>query len=201
MQLVYSPASPFVRKVNVIIHETGLKDKIELLSVQTNALASAKTARDANPLGKIPTLLLEDGTKIFDSRVICQYINAKTNSTLYPRKRLWEILTLEALSDGIMDAAVLIVYESRLRQDAKRSKDWVEAQWLKITQSLDELEKKCFEAILGDLNMGQLALACALGYLDFRHKNGNWRHGRKFLASWNEDIQKRASLISTIPTN
>ena len=199
MQLIYSPASPFVRKVSVTIHETGLTDKIELLSVKTNALNSAEIAQKANPLGKIPSFLLDDGKKLFDSRVICLYLNTKTGSKLYPHKILWEVLTLEALADGIMEAAVLMVYETRLRPEGKRSEEWVDAQWAKISQSLDELERKGFEAIFGDLNIGQLALACALGYLDFRQNNRNWRDERNFLSDWNDSIQNRASLKSTIP--
>ena len=199
MQLIFSPVSPFVRKVNVMRHELHLVDIISLVPVQTTALSIDLIARAANPLGKIPALVLDDQKTLFDSRVICRYIDDISDAGLYPKDKLWDVLTLEALADGIMESAVLMVYESRLRPEKKRFETWVEAQWNKITNALDALENNEFIALEGDLHFGQLAVACALGYLDFRHPDRNWRKGRPSLNNWYTRIQDRASMRATFP--
>ena len=121
MKLIFSPASPFVRKVRVMVHEAGLLERVEDMVVTTTALATDPVARRANPLGKIPALILDNGQAIFDSRVICRYLDDLSCVGLYPAERLWDVLTLEALADGIMEAAVLMVYETRLRSEEQRS--------------------------------------------------------------------------------
>ena len=199
MKLIFSPASPFVRKVNVMRHEAELFDKISFTPVQTTALSTDPAARSANPLGKIPALVLDNGKVLFDSRVICRYLDDLSGAGLYPQANLWDVLTLEALADGIMESAVLMVYEARLRPEEKRFETWVEAQWGKITHSLDALERQEFTAMEGDLHFGQLALACALGYLDFRHPERDWRDGRTSLDSWNNVVQDRDSMRATLP--
>lgn len=118
MKLIYSPASPFVRKVSVLIHELDLSDKVALAPVSTTALNTSTDARAANPLGKIPALVLDDGPTLIDSRVICRYLNDLVGAPFYPADHLWDVLTLEALTDGIMEAAVSMVYETRLRPEA-----------------------------------------------------------------------------------
>ena len=115
MKLISSPASPFVRKVRAVILETGLGDRIEELRVATTPLATADAARAANPLGKIPALIRDDGRALHDSRVITRYFDARANGGLYPETRLWEVLTLEATADGILDSALSMVYEARFR--------------------------------------------------------------------------------------
>lgn len=199
MKLIFSPASPFVRKVNVMRHEAELVDKISLTPVQTTPLSTDPAARAANPLGRIPALALDNGKMLFDSRVICRYLDDLSGTGLYPQVNLWDVLTLEALADGIMESAVLMVYEARLRPEENRFETWVEAQWGKITHALDALERQEFTAMEGDLHFGQLALACALGYLDFRHPERNWRDGRTSLDSWNNVVQDRDSMRATLP--
>ena len=201
MKLIFSPASPFVRKVRVMVHEAGLLERVERVAVTTTALATDPVARVANPLGKIPALILDNGQAIFDSRVICRYLDDLSGVGLYPADRLWDVLTLEALADGMMESAVLMVYETRLRSEQQRSAQWVEAQWGKIVNALNALESNRFPVIEGALNFGQLALACALGYLDFRHDAFAWREGRPTLSSWYSEIQDRTSLKDTIPSN
>ena len=201
MKLIFSPASPFVRKVRVMVHEAALLERVEDVAVTTTALATDPAARAANPLGKIPALILENGQAIFDSRVICRYLDDLSGAGLYPSDQLWDVLTLEALADGIMESAVLMVYETRLRPEEQRSAQWVDAQWSKITHALDALETNGFPAMEGALNFGQLALACALGYLDFRHDAVAWREGRPALSGWNKELQDRTSLKNTIPSN
>ena len=200
MKLIFSPASPFVRKVRVVIEESGLTDKVTPMPVQTTPLATDPAARSVNPLGKIPVLILDDGKSLFDSRVICRYLNDISGAGLYPSERIWDVLTLEALADGIMDAAVLMVYEARLRDEENRSATWVEAQWEKITHALDALERQEFAAMQGDLNIAHLATACALDYLDFRHGARDWRKGRAALDAWHSQTAQRASLKTTLPS-
>lgn len=200
MKLIFSPASPFVRKVRVVIDESGLTDQVTPVPVQTTPLVTDPAARNANPLGKIPALVLDDGKSLFDSRVICRYLNDISGAGLYPAERIWDVLTLEALADGIMEAAVLMVYEGRLREAENRSVTWVEAQWEKITHALDALERQEFTAMQGDLNIAHLATACALDYLDFRHGAREWRKGRAALDEWHSQIARRTSLQTTLPS-
>lgn len=200
MKLIFSPASPFVRKVRVVIDESGLTDHVKPVPVQTTPLVTHPAARNANPLGKIPALVLDDGKSLFDSRVICRYLNDISDAGLYPAERIWDVLTLEALADGIMEAAVLMVYEGRLREAENRSVTWVEAQWEKITHALDALERQEFAAMQGDLNIAHLATACALDYLDFRHSALDWRKGRAALDKWHSQVARRTSLKTTLPS-
>ena len=201
MKLVYSPPSPFVRKVTTLIHHADLNDRIELINSKTTALSVAEEARAANPLGKIPVMILGDGKAIFDSRVITRYLDEFAGSNLYPQEKIYDILTLEALADGIMESAVSITYESKLRPDNEQSPSWMEAQWSKVLHAVKALDDEQFKAMDSDMNMGQIAIACALGYLDFRHNARQWRSGHSNLASWNDKMLKLPALIKTIPTD
>ena len=199
MKLLMSPPSPFVRKVRVVIRETGQLDAIEEVAVTTSALDTHPGLMAANPLGKIPALIREDGPAIYDSRVITRYLDARVGAGLYPDARLWEILTLEATADGIMEAGVLMVYEGRLRPEAQQSPQWVEAQWGKLSRSLDAVTARWLSHLAGPLNMGQIAIGCALGYLDLRHDARGWREGRDALAAWFADFSQREAMIDTRP--
>ncbi len=201
MKLVSASASPFVRKVRVLLHETGQTDDVEMVPVKTSPVATAPDARDANPLGKIPALIREDGRAIFDSRVICRYLDARAGGGLYPEDRLWDVLTLEAMADGIMDAAVLITYEGRLRAPELQDHGWLDAQWSKIAHTLDALESGWMDDLNGPRDMGQFALGCALGYLDFRHDARNWRDGRPALAEWFATFSDLESMRATAPSD
>ena len=201
MKLVYSPPSPFVRKVTTLIYHANLNESIELINVKTTALSVAEEARAANPLGKIPVMILEDGKAIFDSRVITRYLDDFAGSNLYPQDKIYDILTLEALADGIMESAVSITYESKLRPQNEQSPSWMEAQWSKVLHAIKALDDGQFQAMDSEMNMGQIAIACALGYLDFRHDARQWRSGHSNLASWNDKMMKLPALIKTIPTD
>ena len=201
MKLVYSPPSPFVRKVTTLIYHANLNDRIELINVKTTALSLAEEARAANPQGKIPVMILEDGNAIFDSSVITRYLDDFAGSNLYPQDKIYDILTLEALADGIMESAVSITYESKLRPQNEQSPSWMEAQWSKVLHAVKALDDGEFKAMDSGMNMGQIAVACALGYLDFRHDARQWRSGHSNLASWNEKMIKLPALIKTIPTD
>lgn len=198
-QLLMSPASPFVRKVRVLIREAGRDAEVEEVRVQTSALATDPAILPYNPLGRIPVLIREDGPALLDSRVICRYLDAQFQAGLYPEIRLWEVLTLEALADGMADSAVSMAYEVRLRPPEHQFPDWVEAQWAKVARALDALEADWTDHLAGPLDMGQLALACALGYLDFRHGARAWRDGRPRLAEWEARMGERPSLRATAP--
>ncbi|MFZ1727673.1 MAG: glutathione S-transferase [Albidovulum sp.] len=200
MRLYHSPTTPFGRKVVVLLHETGLLKEVSVVNAAGTPLAPDGMPLAQNPLGKIPALERGDGPAIYDSRVICRYLDDRAGGQLYPAApRLWETLTLEATADGMLDAAILMVYESRLRPEDKRFADWVEGQWAKIARALDALESRWIGHLNGPLDMGQLAMACALSYLDFRHDARGWRDGRPELASWYKRVAARPSMKATEP--
>jgi len=200
MQLFDNPASPFCRKVKVLLHETGQADAVDLSFCIGHPTSSERMPIDRNPLGKLPTLLLDDGRALYDSRVICRYLDARAGAGLYPAEpALWDTLVLEALADGILDAAVLIVYEARCRPEEIRSDDWVAGQWSKIVRGLDALGGAWRSHLEGPLDTGQIAAGCALGYLDFRHPGRDWRAGRDWLAGWFETFGARPSMQATLP--
>ncbi|NNK78162.1 MAG: glutathione S-transferase family protein, partial [Litoreibacter sp.] len=172
-----------------------LKD-LEIVFSVGSPVDSSQMPTSLNPLGKIPALVLENGKTLFDSRVICRYLDEMAGNRYYPKSDLYDVLTLEALADGIMDAAILMIYEVRCRDDGERSEAWVEGQWAKVVRALDRLEA---EGVTGTINMGQIALGCALGYLDFRHQDRNWRENRPTLAAWFEGFSKRMSMAETVP--
>lgn len=199
MKLHWAPASPFARKCVVCLHETGQFEEVELVLRGGTPLATENMPVAQNPLGKIPTLERDDGPAIFDSRVITRYLDARAGGALYPQARIWETLTLEALADGIMDAAILMTYERRVRPEEIRFADWVEAQWLKISRALETLERQWMSHLEGPLDMGQIGTACALAYLDFRHGERNWRAGHPALADWEKRFSERPSMKATVP--
>ncbi len=199
MQLIASPLSPFVRKVRVLLHETGLIQQVEVINLATTPIETDPRAASANPLGKIPALVREDGATLYDSRVITRYLDDLAGAGLYPEARLWEILTLEATAEGIMEAAVLMTYEGRFRPENMQYAPWVEAQWAKIARALDALETRWISHLSGRLDMGQVATGCALGYLDFRHDGRGWRQGHPALADWFTGFAQRESMAATAP--
>jgi glutathione S-transferase len=199
MKLYSSPTSPFVRKVLVTIHEAGITG-IELMTVKGNPLVPGTLPVDRNPLGKVPALDLDDGSTLYDSRVICRFLDVHAGAGLYPAApKLWDCLTLEATADGLLDAAVLMVYEQRLRPEDLRYGPWVEAQWLKVTRALDAIEDRWIADLEAPLTAAQIAVGCALGYLDFRLGARDWRPGRPRLKAWSEVFAARPSMVATVP--
>lgn len=200
MRLYHSATSPYVRKVMVTLHETGQLEQVELVSAAGNPVAPGTMPVAVNPLGKVPTLERPDGPAIYDSRVITRYLDSIVGGGLYPDgPRVWETLTLEAAGDGITEAAVLMVYERKLREEAAQSAAWVEGQWTKIARALDALEDRWLAHLAGRIDAGQIAVGCALGYLDFRHAGRNWRAGRPGVARWFEQFAERPSMVATRP--
>ena len=199
MELVYSPASPFVGMTVVMAHETGLIDQITLKTITTNAFETAVEAAAANPLGKIPALIRPEGGALYDSRVICRYLDARAAAGLYPEARLWEVLTLEATAQGICDCAVSMAYERRLRPEEKQSSEWIEAQWAKVARALDAIEARWMSHLYGPLDASHIAVGCALGYIDLRHDARAWRETRPGLAAWYQKFAERPSMQATAP--
>ncbi|MBL9046306.1 MAG: glutathione S-transferase [Tabrizicola sp.] len=201
MKLYHSPTSPFVRKVMVLLHAAKATDKVSLVPAAGTPLAPGTMPIDHNPLGKIPALERDDGPAIYDSRVITRYLDDVLKAGLYPTSpRLWEVLTMEATADGITDAAVLIRYELHVRPEGSRSQDWAEGQWHKIDRALTAVESRWMAHLSGPLDMGQIALGCALGYLDFRHSDRDWRRGRPALAAWAAAFMDRPAMQATRPS-
>ncbi|MCP1168120.1 glutathione S-transferase [Limimaricola litoreus] len=199
MKLLTSPASPFARKVRIVLHETGQADEVTEIAAATDPFGDPVDVIHANPLGKIPALVRDDGPALYDSRVITRFLDARAGGRLYPEARIWEVLTLEATADGIMDAALAMVLELRLRAEGERSPKWIEGQWRKVERGLDAIEDRWISHLGGQLDMGQIAVACALGYLDLRHAARDWRAARPQLAQWADRFSARDSMIATAP--
>jgi glutathione S-transferase len=200
MQLYTSPTTPFGRKVMIQILESGLQDRVEVQTVAGSPLDPGSLPLDRNPLGKIPALVPQGGEAIYDSRVICRYLDQLSGAGLYPAgDALWPVLTLEATADGILEAAVLIVYEARLRPEEARYGPWVEAQWSKISRALDAIEARWLPLLDRPLTMAHVATGAALGYLDFRHAARDWRQGRPGLAAWEKTFSARPAMVATRP--
>ena len=201
MKLYSSPASPFARKVRIVAHELGLP--LEVLDIAT---ANNEELRRVNPLGKIPVLILDDGSALFDSPVICEYLNDKGNGKFFPGTSMWSTtsgrwraLMLQALGDGICDAAVSRVVEGRLPIE-KQNGDMIARHLDAVTRGLDALERAC--AKFAEFpTIGEIAAGCALGYLDFRLPELQWRATRPQLAAWVEKFNNYASVRATQPAN
>ncbi|HTR83478.1 MAG TPA: glutathione S-transferase N-terminal domain-containing protein [Reyranella sp.] len=196
MKLAYSPASPYVRKVTACAIKRGINDKVERLKIGTTDPALLQY----NPLSKVPTLIADDGTCLYDSPVICEYldsIGAAPKLFPAPGPARWKALTQEALGDGILDATQPRRREIALPQDEGR-KSYIALQQGKVKAALAEFEKQADS--LGNLDtIGEITIGCALGYLDFRYANEPWRPGHPKLTAWYEKVAKLAPLAETVP--
>lgn len=200
MKLYHAAASPFVRKVMIVLHETGQMDDVEVHTVATSPTNPDAGVGAANPLRKIPALERDEGGTLYDNRVICAYLNDRAGASLYGSGAgKWDILTLEATADGLMDAAVALSYEGRLRPEDKQWDDWKEAQWGKVASACKALNDRWMSHLTGPLNIGQIGVAAALGYVDFRHDARGWRTGCDALANWHAEFAKRDSYVATPP--
>lgn len=200
MELYHAAASPFVRKVMICLAETGQTDAVTLVPAGGSPIDPGSMPLAHNPLGKIPALSRDDGPALYDSRVICRYIDHLSGGKLYPEApRLWETLTLEATADGIMDAAILMIYETRCRAADKQDPAWVEAQWAKVARALDTIEERWMPYLAGPFDAGHIAVVSALGYLDFRQPARDWRALRPALAAWAETALARDTVAATAP--
>ena len=196
MKLAFSAASPYVRKVMACAIARGLKDKIEIWKIGTTDPALLPV----NPLSKVPTLVTDDGVSLYDSPVICEYLDSiGTAPKLFPAAgpARWKALCQEALGDGILDATQPRRREIALPQDDGR-KGYIELQQGKVSRALDVLEKEADS--LGLLTtIGEITIGCALGYLDFRYANEPWRPGHPKLDAWYAKAVKLPPLAETMP--
>lgn len=200
MKLLYSPSSPYVRKVLVLAIETGLDRNIEKVPVTTTPVAPAPEVSARNPIAKIPALIA-DGMTLYDSPVVCEYLDSKhRKKKLFPAKgkARWTALRQQALGDGLLDAALLARYEGFLRPPDRRWADWSDGQMAKINNALNAMEKEA-ASLKGSPTIGHVTFACALGYLDFRFADLDWRDKRKKLAAWYAKFAQRPSMKTTMP--
>jgi glutathione S-transferase len=200
MKLFYSQTSPFVRKCLVAAHELGIAERLELVPAAAHPVNRDRAVVDKNPLGKIPTLVTDEGHALFDSRVICEYLNALGNGHLLPAagEARFVVLTDQALADGLMDAAVLVRYEAVARPENLRWADWSGGQMEKVISALADFERRAV-AREGRVDLGTIALGCALGYLDFRYAELGWRERHPSMARWYEQFGSRESMTRTRP--
>lgn len=185
MILRSAAASPFVRKVRIAASVLGLTDKIEVRDADTND--PVDSIRVENPLGKIPALILDDGTAYYDSRVIVEYLDHLAGGgRIIPRAApaRFEALRLQALCDGILDACLLLVYENRYRPADKHVQSWIDRQADKVARGLAALEAAP-PKLASVPDVGQIALACLLGYRDLRF-GGSWRKDYPRLLAWHD---------------
>ena len=197
MKLYYSLASPYVRKVRMAALEVGVAERIDL--VLTDAWSVTEGLPQDNPLCKVPTLVLTDGTPLYDSPVICEYLDHLAGGGLFPPSgpARWTALRLQALGDGLCDAAVLRRLEV-MRTENLRSTAWIDRQKAAMVRACDVLEADA-EHLSGSVTIGTLAVATALGYLDLRFADDDWRAGRHRLAAWFAEAGRRPSFQATRP--
>lgn len=199
MQLYSSTASPFGRKVTVSAHELGLAGRIQIRNIRLSPGRPHAELRTHNPLSKVPALITDDGEALYDSAVICEYLDSLAGGNrLFPAPgpARWTALRRQALGDGLAEAAALVRYEQIARPTTLRWQEWIESQFLRIRAGLDALEK---ESLDGPFDIGAISLACALGYLDLRFPGERWRETHPQLAAWLATVSGRPSLAATRP--
>lgn len=198
MKLYCSHTSPFARKVRVLIREKGATAHVTEESV--SAMEDPASLHQANPLGKVPALILHDGSSYFDSPLICEYLDVTLEGpSMIPASHVerFRVLRHQALADGIMDAAVSIVFE-RNRPEVQRSDLWI-GRWSRaIERSLAVLDDEVV-SLDGPVDLGSIAVGAALGYLEFRHGHLGWQEKQTELAGWWRDLAKRPSFAETAP--
>ena len=198
MRLRYSPTSPFVRKVMVTAIETGLDGRIEI--VPTKVWDPATDIAEDNPLGKVPALITDGGEVLYDSPVICEFLDSlHDGAKLFPPSAgaRWTALRRQALADGIVDAASGRLLEGK-RPDGERSEAWTARLATAMDRALDALEDEA-DALGDAVTIGHVAIGCALGCMDFRFAGDDWRSARPALAEWYEVFAQRRSFMATMP--
>lgn len=192
MKLLGSSTSPYVRKCRVAAIELGLADEVE----HVNVGPTSDEVTAANPVMKVPALVLNDGESLFDSRIILRYLNNYVGGPLYPVGH-WDVQRRESQAEGLLDAALLLRAELASRPEDKRWDGWIETQSAKINRVLDAMEREA--GALESLDAAVIGTACGLGYLDFRFADWGWRDGRPNLAKWFEGFNARPSMQATMP--
>ena len=198
MKILFSPFSPYVRKCLVAAMELGLNDQMVLLASNAHPVNRDPAIIASNPLGKVPTLFTDDGQVVYDSRVICEYLNELAHGALFPpagRSR-WDALTLQSLGDGILDAALLARYEDIARPEPLQWPEWKAAQLDKVETSLAALNNTP-ETLAGRMDIGSITVGCALWYLDLRFATLGWRDRYPQVAKWYGAYSQRPAMQAT----
>jgi glutathione S-transferase len=202
MKLIFAPASPFARKVRVLIIELGLQESVTLVDAgAVSPVSNNGDLNSVNPLGMLPALKLDNGESLSDSPLICEYLNDLADGPFFPSdaNRRFRTLGLQALADGMLDLLVALRYETAFRPEQLRWQTWIDFQNEKVQRGLDKLESICNQFEPTPL-IGEITVACVLGYLDFRFADLNWRTGRPALTDWFEQIMLLESLANTKPS-
>ncbi len=200
MKIFYSATSPYVRKCLVAAHELGLRERIELVPSAPHPVNRDQTVVARNPLGKIPTLITDDGAILYDSRVVCEYLNELGRGQLLPVAGPARFLVLveQSLADGMLDAAVLVRYETAARPEQLRWRQWIDGQTEKVSSGLAEIERRA-TGFKERIDIGTISIGCSLGYLDLRMESLGWRGKYPAAAAWFEEFGARDSMLATRP--
>ena len=201
MKLWMNKLSPFARKARILAREAGIADRIEEIDTVVSPVTMNEALARENPLMKIPALVTDSGETLYDSPVICEYLD-----TLHQKPKFFPgsgaprfaAMRWQALTDGMMDAAVLSRYEMAVRPEALRWKDWIEGQKRKVFGGLHALEAEA-GSWADRFGIAQIGAVCALGYLDFRFADWGWRSGHPKLTDWFERVSRRQSVTATMP--
>jgi glutathione S-transferase len=198
MKILFSPTSPYVRKCLVTAMELGLDQKITLLPSNAHPVNRDRNIIAVNPLGKVPTFFTDDGQVLYDSRVICEYLNDVAKGALFPAagRERWTSLTLQSLGDGMLDAALLARYEDVARPQALKWADWRAGQIDKIDTSLQALNGTP-EWLANRVDIGSITIACALWYLDLRFPELSWRQRYPQVATWYAAYSLRPATLAS----
>lgn len=201
MQLYYASTSAYVRKVMVVAHCLGLASDIELLDSAAHPIERDQRIAAFNPLAKVPALRTHDGLCLYDSRVICEYLNEHAHGSLFPSngEARWISLTRQALGDGLLDAALLARYEFSARPADKQWSVWAGAQLTKVAAALAEIERHVAHFSAEPEDIGLIAIGCGLGYLDFRFADLNWRVSYPLTAAWFATFDAHPAMAATHP--
>jgi glutathione S-transferase len=201
MKLIFSPGSPFVRKVRIVAIELGLIDKIELIkTARSPLLPNDDYSQQVNPLKKLPALILDNGDVIVDSYVIAEYLDGLAGGKLMPPTgaRSWQVKSDHSTVQGMLDAMLLCRYEKAIRPEALQWSGWVDDQWSRAWNGFAHFEKHA-DRLSQPLDLAQIALVCALGYADFRFPDCGWRKAYPKLDAFHEKMLTRPSVKTTLP--
>lgn len=201
MKLFCSSTSPYARKATICAALLNLSAQIERVLITTTAIKPNEQLAAHNPMIKLPTLVLNNGQVIYDSRVICEYLSTLANDhQIFPEgEQRWKALTLQATGDGLLDAALIARYEMAFRPKEYQWDGWFQAQMKKIVGCMSVIEKNAATLETHQLTIGEITIACALGFLDFRFGEMGWRHQYPETAAWFEKISLLPVMRDTVP--
>jgi glutathione S-transferase len=200
-KLYFASTSAYVRKVMITAHCLGIVEQIEKLDSAAHPIQRDGRIARFNPLAKVPALQTPDGLALYDSRVICEYLNAVAGGSLFPAKGQprWVSLARQALGDGLIDAALLARYETTARPQDKQWSGWIDGQLTKVRAAVAEIETQAAQFSRVPDDIGLIAIGCGLGYLDFRFADLDWRANHPAAASWFAEFDQHPAMLATRP--